>query len=68
MTHLRITRWEGMELFRLALAMDLWLAVVDTAMNLSFPSNVGRSFSCLGTVSVSRTHVLLGVSCIFTGI
>ena len=63
-----LTRLEGMELIRLALAMDPWLAVVNTAMNLSFPSNVGRSLSCLGTLSFSNTRVFLGVSCTFTDI
>jgi hypothetical protein len=42
---LREKEWDGMDWIALAQNRDQWRALVNTIMNLRFPSEVGRSLS-----------------------
>jgi hypothetical protein len=59
---LREKVWGGMDWIDLAQNRDQWRALVNTAINLQVPQNVGKFVSSCTTGSFSRRAHLHGVS------
>jgi hypothetical protein len=58
---LREIRWGGMDIIVLAEYRDQWRALVNTAMNLRIPWNVGKFLSSCTTGNLLRRARLVGV-------